>query len=510
GLKEKYEVHHGIRIQDNALIAASALSDRYITDRFLPDKAIDLLDEAASSIKIESESKPETLDTLTRKITQLQIEKQALSKEKGPEAKDKVKDIEGTLKNLKEDAQTLEHKWLEQKELMAKMHRLREEMDGLKIKLEDAEREVRLDEAAKLKYGELPQKQKELSELEKKWGEIKPEDRLLKEEVDEEDIAAVVSRWTGIPVQKLVSGEKEKLAHLEADLARRVVGQEAALKAVANAVRRARAGIAEKNRPLAVFLFLGPTGVGKTETAKALAESLFSDEKAIVRLDMSEFSERHTVARLIGAPPGYVGFEVGGELTEKVRRHPYAVVLLDEIEKSHHDIFNLFLQIFDEGRLTDGHGRLTNFKNTIIIMTSNLGGDILQAEQKSSAQKQREIWELVKATFPPEFLNRLDQTIMYEPLTPEQMTAIVDKELAKVQLRLQEQGITLIVSPQAKTYLAKTGSDPAFGARPLKRLIQTSILDDVALKITEGRLKEGVTIRVDLDKTGKTLQVLER
>ena len=481
GLKEKYEVHHGIRITDAATIAAATLSNRYITDRFLPDKAIDLLDEAASAIKIEAQSKPEKLDTLERKITQLEIEKRAVGK-------DKSADINKQLSELTEQAKEITSRWQNQKDAISKTNQLREEIDHLKASLIDAEREVRLEEAAKIKYGTLPEKQKQLAKLEQQVASMSPEERLLKEEVTQEDIALVVSRWTGIPVIKLSRNESEKFTNLEVELAKRVIGQKIALKAIADAVRRSRSGLAEGDKPTAVFLFMGPTGVGKTETAKALAQLLFNDEKALIRIDMSEYGESHTIARLVGAPPGYVGFEQGGQLTEAVRRKPYSVVLFDEIEKAHHDVFNVFLQIFDDGRLTDGKGHVVDFKNTIIIMTSNLGGQL---------KDETSVWDLLKTKFPPEFLNRIDQIILYERLSPEEIVSIVDLELEKVATRLQDQNITLTVSKAAKKTLSEQGYDETFGARPLKRLIQAKVVDPIAFEITSGKLQPGGKVTVD-------------
>ena len=481
GLKEKYEVHHGIGIQDEALIAAATLSDRYITDRFLPDKAIDLVDEATSALKIESQSKPEKLDTLERKITQLQIERQAISKEKGDANKQKLTSLQKQIADLKEQAQDLSLKWKQQKEQIENLNKLREEIDQLKLSLEKAEQEIKLDQAAKIKYGTLPEKQKALKKLEANWQKTLPEHRLLKEVVSPEDIAGVVSRWTNIPVNKLVRSEIEKLTQLEDELAKRVVGQKVALKAVADAVRRSRSGMAEEGKPTAVFLFLGPTGVGKTETAKALSQVLFDDEKALLRFDMSEYGEKHTVARLIGSPPGYVGHDQGGQLTEAVRRKPYSVILFDEIEKAHADIYSIFLQIFDDGRLTDGKGRTVDFRNSVIIMTSNLGGKLLQ-EKKDPKSTQDQIWQIIKDKFPPEFINRLDQTIIFETLNEAEIVKVVDLELAKVIKRLAGQNIQLTVADEVKKQLAQKGYDPSYGARPLKRLIQTTIVDPLALK----------------------------
>lgn len=504
GIKEKYEVHHGIRISDDAILAAVRLSTRYIPDRFLPDKAIDLIDEAASALKIETESMPAALDELKRKITQLEIEKQALKREKDGETKNKVNRLEEQVNRLKKEADGMQIKWDMQRKLISRIRKNREEIEKLRGELERAEREVNLEKAAEIKYGKLPKLEKKVKELDGEWKKIPDNDKVLREQVEEEDIAQIVSRWTGIPVVKLVGGEQEKLVHLEAELGKRVIGQDEALKAVANAVRRSRAGIKEEGKPIAVFLFLGPTGVGKTETAKALAESLFADENSLIRIDMSEYSEKHSVARLIGAPPGYVGFEEGGQLTEAVRRRPYSVLLFDEIEKAHPQIFNIFLQIFDEGRLTDGKGRVVNFKNTVIIMTSNLGGEIWKEENKEDKEKRRygkeaekKLGDILRRTFKPEFLNRIDQIVLYEPLTEKQLTKIVDIELSKVQNRLMEQQIKLEVSEEAKKYLAKTGYDPVFGARPLKRLIQDEILDPLALMMIEGKVKTGEKVKVN-------------
>lgn len=504
GIKEKYEVHHGIRITDDALIAAAKLSSRYISDRFLPDKAIDLVDEAASSLRIETESMPAELDLKKRKITQLEIELAGLKREKGESVKQKRRDLEEKLKVLKEEVKDLEKAWEEQKDILKDIQATRKEIDQLKIELEKYEREVNLEKAAEIKYGKLPELEKKLRGLESKWGSIPEDKRLLREEVTEEDIAAVVSRWTGIPVTKLLASEAEKLVHLEDELAKRVVGQEEGIKEVARAIRRNRAGLSEGRGPIGTFLFLGPTGVGKTETAKALAENLMGDENALVRIDMSEYQEEHTVARLIGAPPGYVGYEEGGQLTEAVRRRPYTVILLDEIEKAHQNIFNLLLQVFDEGRLTDGKGRVVNFKNTIIIMTSNLGSNIIREKAgRDAKQLQEEIDRLLNQTFKPEFLNRLDAVVIYKPLTPEVLRKIVDIQIEKIRKRLAEQGIALTVSEKAKEYLAKKGYDPVFGARPLKRLIDDEILDEVSFMIIEGKLKKGDSIEVEAGKENK-------
>lgn len=498
GLKEKYELHHGIHIEDDALVAAAELSDRYLSDRFLPDKAIDLIDEAASALKIETESEPEQLDKLNRHITQLEIEQKALAKDRDGASSAKLKELERQVTDAKENQRTINSRWQEQKKLLDQHREIRNRIDVAKAALEKAERDIDLDAAAKIKYGDIPELQKELGEAEKKWQQIPAEERLIKQEVSGDDIAMVVSRWTGIPTTKLLKTESDKLIHLEQLLGERVIGQKEALTAVANAVRRSRVGIAEENRPLATFLFLGPTGVGKTETAKALADTLFDNEKAIIRLDMSEYSERHTVARLIGAPPGYVGYEEGGQLTEQVRRHPYSIVLFDEIEKAHPQIFTLFLQIFDEGRLTDGQGRTVNFTNTVIIMTSNLGAKILEEHHEHIDQQvKQELWRLIEKTFPPEFINRLDQVIMFEPLTKDEIIQIVDMQLKRTIDRLRKQQIEVVVTQAAKEHLAQVGYDPIYGARPIKRLIQSEILDPIAMKMLENPL-ENRMITVDL------------
>jgi ATP-dependent Clp protease ATP-binding subunit ClpB len=506
GLKEKYEAHHGIRIRDDALVSAAQLSDRYISDRFLPDKAIDLVDEAASGLKIQAESQPEQLDKLNRKITQLEIEKKALQKEKNGDAKNKLSGVEEQLANLKEEQKTLSKQWESQQKLLANLKGLRNDIDQKKAALERAERDVNLDEAAKIKYGDIPSLTQKLAQAQKEWDAIPENTRLVKQEVGSEDIAAVVSRWTGVPVTRLLESETKKLTHLEEELGKRVIGQETALKAVANAVRRSRSGIADVSRPIATFLFLGPTGVGKTETAKALAQLLFDNERSIIRTDMSEYSQEHTVARLIGAPPGYIGYDQGGQLTEAVRRKPYSVLLFDEIEKAHPQILNLFLQIFDEGHLTDGQGRTVNFKNTIIILTSNLGAKLLQeAGEHIDESTQQRVSELIRNTLPPEFINRLDQIIIYEPLKASELEKIVDIQLASVKKRLQDKGITLEISKKASAYLARVGYDPIYGARPLKRLIQTEILDPLALMILEDDLG-GKTIQVDATDTKLVLK----
>ncbi len=499
GIKEKYEIHHGIKISDDALIAAVELSLRYITDRFLPDKAIDLIDEAAAGAKIELDSLPAELDQIKRKITQLEIELQALKKEKG---------LEGRKKALKEEKENLEKKlvqltkyWEEQRKIISQLQKYRLEADKLRSELEKAEREALLERAAEIKYGQIPQTTQKLKELEKQWQAIPEEKRLLREQVTAEDIAKVVSRWTGIPVTRLLTSESERLAKLEQELKKRVLGQDLALKKIANAIRRGRTGLAEENRPLGSFLFLGPTGVGKTETAKALAEALFNDEKAMIRLDMSEYQESHTVARLIGAPPGYIGFEEGGQLTETVRRKPYSVVLFDEIEKAHPQVFNVFLQILDEGRLTDGRGRTVNFKNTIIILTSNLGSEIFR-EKLSPSQREEKITKLLSQFFRPEFLNRLDSIILYEPLNQETLKEIVKMQLEKVKSRLKKQKVLLETTPALENYLLTVGYDEVYGARPLRRATEEFVIDEIALQMIEGKIKPGEKVIADY-KNGK-------
>ncbi|HEX8923403.1 MAG TPA: AAA family ATPase [Patescibacteria group bacterium] len=480
GLKEKYEIHHGIRITDAALVAAARLSDRYIRDRFLPDKAIDLIDEAASGLRIEMESAPAAIDNLERRTRQLEIEEKALSKEKTEEAEARLATVREELAAEKEDLKEMQVKWRQQKEILQKVKTQKEDLDKLKYRLETAERNLELDKAAEIKYGEIPEVQKKLSAAEKEWNEVGEDDRLIKQQVEADDVAKVVSRWTGIPVNRMLKSESEKLKNLEGIMKMRVVGQNKAVEAVANAVRRSRLHLDEANRPVATFLFLGPTGVGKTETAKALAEQLFNDEKALIRIDMSEYSEQHTVARLIGAPPGYVGYEEGGQLTEAVRRHPYSVVLLDEIEKAHPLIFNIFLQVFDEGRLTDGKGRTVDFTNTVIIMTSNLGAEVIQSyEGKDQEKMELEVMDLVRHSFKPEFLNRLDQIIVFKKLDEDQLEKIVENQLQIISERLKDQNIVLTVTEKAKKWLAHKGYDPIFGARPLKRLIQSEILDQM-------------------------------
>ena len=506
GIKDKYELHHGIRITDDALIAAATLSSRYITNRFLPDKAIDLIDEAAASIRIETESMPSDLDLMKRELTRLEIERTALKRERTKEAEDKIRVIEEKIKRLKEDIASFEERWRSQKEIIEKIRKVRLEIDKLRLELEKSEREVNLEKAAEIKYGKLPELEAKLKELEEKWNRIPQEEKVLREEVGEEDIAKVVSRITGIPLGKLLSAESEKLLHLEEELKKRVIGQDEALHLVANAIRRSRSGLREGRRPIGSFLFLGPTGVGKTETAKALAEAIFNDEDAIVRIDMGEYQEAHSVSRLIGAPPGYVGFEEGGQLTEAVRRHPYSLVLLDEVEKAHPQVFNVLLQVLDDGRLTDGKGITVDFKNTIIVMTSNLGSDLIsQNKNKKWEEVKSEVEKMLFQFFRPEFINRIDKVIIFKPLDEKIMFDIAKNQLEKASQILSSQGIDLIYDKKVIDYLAKKGFDPVFGARPLRRLIEEELLDEVSLLIIEGKIGSGT--KLELLVTGQKLSL---
>jgi len=496
GLKERYEAHHGVKIKDSALVAAATLSHRYITDRFLPDKAIDLIDEAAARIRMEIDSRPTEVDEIERKIMQLEIERQALKKEKDEASKERLEKLEKELAELKEEADKLKAHWQKEKEIIQRIGRIKREIETTREESIRAEREGNLERAAELRYGKLIQLEKELQEENKKLAELQKKGKMLKEEVEEEDIAEIVSEWRGIPLTRLLEGEKEKLTKMEERIKTRVVGQDEAVHAVSNAIRRARAGLQDPNRPLGSFIFLGPTGVGKTELAKALAEFLFDDENALLRFDMSEYMERHTVSRLIGAPPGYVGYEEGGQLTERVRRQPYSVILFDEIEKAHPDVFNILLQILDDGRLTDSQGRTVDFKNTVIIMTSNIGSRWI--EELSDREKIRQkIREALRSHFRPEFLNRIDEIIVFNRLTQEDIKKIVDIQMGLVQKRLSEKKIEIFLTPKAKEFLAERGYDPVFGARPLKRIIQREVLDPLAMKILEGEFQEGDRIKVD-------------
>ncbi len=496
GLKERYEVHHGVRIQDAAIVAAAVLSDRYISDRFLPDKAVDLIDEAASRLKMELDSMPTEIDVLERQIMQLEMERTALKKEKDAASKERLAKLEKDLADTRENSDRLKAQWLKEKEEIGKSQKLAEQIEQSKTELEQAQRRGDLQRASEIQYGKLPELQRQLDEAVQKQAGDSAAPTLLTEEVTEEDIAKVVASWTGIPVSRLQEGERAKLVKMEERLAERVVGQENAIKAVSNAVRRARAGLQDENRPIGSFLFLGPTGVGKTELSKALAEFLFDDENAIVRLDMSEYMEKHTVARLIGAPPGYVGYEEGGQLSEAVRRKPYSVVLFDEVEKAHQDVFNVLLQVLDDGRITDGQGRTVDFKNTVIILTSNIGSQYIMEDLEKS-ERNRRVQEALRGHFRPEFLNRIDEIIIFDRLDDRQITHIVDIQLQRLLARLGKQNLALTLTDAAKQLLAKEGYDPAYGARPLKRVIQREILDPLSLEILDGKFGPGDRITAD-------------
>jgi ATP-dependent Clp protease ATP-binding subunit ClpB len=502
GLKERYEVHHGVRIQDAALVAAATLSHRYITDRFLPDKAIDLVDEAASRIKMELDSKPTELDQLDRQILQLEIERTSLAKEKDAASKERLKMIDREIANLKEKSNALTVQWQNEKTAVNAVSIVQQQLEQAKIELEKAQRAGDLTKSAEIQYGRIPDLEKKLADIEKQSTLNPQRSTLLRQEVTDEDIARVVASWTGIPVTRMLETERQKLVKMEERLQLRVVGQKEALTAVANAVRRSRSGLQEPNRPIGSFIFLGPTGVGKTETARALAEFLFDDENAMIRIDMSEYMEKHTVSRLIGAPPGYVGYEEGGQLSEAVRRRPYSVVLFDEIEKAHHDVFNVLLQVLDDGRLTDGQGRTVDFKNTIVIMTSNIGSPVIQEfytagklNPKDHAEMEKLVQTELKTHFRPEFLNRVDDIIIFHSLDESQISRIVDIQLERLAKRLAQQNLTLDVDKSAKTFLAKEGYDPQFGARPLKRAIQEHLLDPLATKLLEGEFRPGQRIK---------------
>ena len=493
GLKEKYELHHGVRITDAAIVAAATLSHRYISDRFLPDKAIDLMDEAASRLRMEVESKPEEIEALDRRIIQLKIEREALKKETDAASKDRLSKLEKELADLEQESAALTQRWQAEKEKIQAEARLKEQLDQARLELEQAQRRSDLTRAGELSYGVIPQLEKQLADA-----QAASQGAMLREEVTAQDIAGVVSRWTGIPVDKMLEGEREKLIHMEEALGRRVIGQAHAISAVSRAVRRARAGLKDPNRPLGSFLFLGPTGVGKTELTKALAGFLFDDDTAMVRIDMSEFMEKHSVARLIGAPPGYVGYEEGGVLTEAVRRRPYQVVLFDEIEKAHHDVFNVLLQVLDDGRLTDGQGHTVDFSNTLIILTSNLGSQFLSslAEGENVESVEPQVMEVVRAHFRPEFLNRLDEIILFHRLGLEHMGPIVDIQVARLQQLLADRKITLELSEEARAWLGRVGYDPVYGARPLKRTVQRHLQDPLADMILKGEVGDGATVRI--------------
>jgi len=496
GLKERYEVHHGVRIKDEALVAAATLSTRYITSRFLPDKAIDLVDEAASRLKMELDSRPTELDKLERKLLQLSIERQALQREDDPASVERRQKLEKEIADLTAERDAMRARWESERKDIQELRLLKQQIEELKIEEARYEREGNLNKAAEIKYGRIPEAQRKLKEISDRMEAKRGEVSLLREEVSEEDIAAVVSSWTGIPVSKMLSSELQKYLELEKVLEKRVVGQDLAVQAVADAIRRNKAGLSDAARPLGSFLFLGPTGVGKTELAKTLAEFLFNEEKALTRIDMSEYGEKHTVSRLIGAPPGYVGYEQGGQLTEAVRRRPYSVVLFDEIEKAHPDVFNVFLQILDDGRLTDGQGRVVDFRNVIIIMTSNLGSDLI-LNATSTEEIRGALQELLKASFRPEFLNRIDETVIFNRLGQAEIHKIVDIQLNRLAQRLEDRKIRLTVTEAARAFLAERGYDPLYGARPLKRTIQAELENPLAREIIAGRYKEGSEVIVD-------------
>jgi ATP-dependent Clp protease ATP-binding subunit ClpB len=506
GLKERYEVHHGVRIQDSALVAAATLSSRYIADRFLPDKAIDLMDEAASRLRIEIDSLPTEIDQVERKLIQLEIERQALKKEKDKASKERLAKVERETAELKEQSAGMKAHWQQEKDAIQKIRSTKEQIEQARFQIDAATRRGELGRASELQYGTLPQLEKQLVAENERLAQLQSKVKMLKEEVDAEDVAEVVAKWTGIPVSRLLEGEMQKLLHVEDRLRERVVGQEEALLLVANAVRRARAGLGDPRRPVGSFLFMGPTGVGKTELARALAEFLFNDEHALVRLDMSEYMEKHTVARLVGAPPGYVGYDEGGQLTEAVRRRPYAVILFDEIEKAHPDVFNALLQVLDDGRLTDGKGRTVDFRNTVVIMTSNVGSDLIQESSRRGEDDERlkdKLMDVLRHTFRPEFLNRVDETVVFKSLGKDEIERIVEIQLKDLRKRLAERKLQLEVTPEAKARLAERGYDPAFGARPLKRTIQRMIENPLAVEVLAGRFGEGDTIVVEPD--GETL-----
>ncbi|MGQ9470523.1 MAG: ATP-dependent chaperone ClpB [Candidatus Aminicenantales bacterium] len=505
GLKEKYELHHGVKIKDSALVAAAMLSHRYISGRYLPDKAIDLVDEAAARIRVEIDSMPEEIDELDRRIRQLEVERQALKKEKDEASKERLEKIQKELEELKEKSDALKGKWLKEKELIQAMNRLKEQVDSLKIEEQNAERRGDLERVAEIRYGRLIELRKEIDRLTAELAELEKKGKIIKEEVDEEDIAEVVSKWTGIPVSKMLEGEVDKLIRMEEKLSQRVVGQDHALQAVADTVRRARAGLQDSARPIGSFLFMGPTGVGKTELARALAEFLFDDERAMVRLDMSEYMEKHTVSRLIGAPPGYVGYEEGGQLTEAIKRRPYSIILLDEVEKAHPDVFNILLQILDDGRLTDGKGRTVDFRNTIIIMTSNLGSHVIKEFSQDYEMMEKEVRKILEQSFRPEFLNRIDEVVIFKPLSKGVILKIVDIQLNLLQARLAEKKIKLEPTQKAKEVLAERGFDSVYGARPLKRTIQQLVQNPLAQRLLQGEFKEGDVIVVDVGEKAELI-----
>ena len=501
GLKEKYEIHHGVRIKDSAIVAAATLSHRYIADRFLPDKAIDLIDECASKLRIEIDSMPAEIDEIQRKITQSEIERQALKKETDLVSKGRLKKLEAELTDLHDELTRMKGHWQNEKDLIQTIRKIKEDQEQLSTEAQQAEREGNLARVAEIRYGKALELEKQLEEANQKLSELQQTSKMLKEEVDDEDVAEVVSRWTGIPVTKMLEGERDKLVHMEDRLHRRVIGQEEAVTAVSNAVRRARSGLQDPNRPIGSFIFMGPTGVGKTELAKALAEFIFDSEQAIVRIDMSEYMEKHSVARLIGAPPGYVGYEEGGYLTEAVRRRPYAVVLFDEIEKAHPEVFNVMLQILDDGRMTDGQGRTVDFKNTIVIMTSNVGSQWIQelAASDRTAMENR-VTEALRASFKPEFLNRIDEIIIFQSLTEDDILKIVDIQVDTLGRRLAGKNIELILADGSKALIASKGYDPVYGARPLKRVIQQLIENPLSLEILEGKIPDGARVSAEAEE----------
>ncbi|HLO01037.1 MAG TPA: ATP-dependent chaperone ClpB [Pyrinomonadaceae bacterium] len=507
GLKERYEVHHGVRIKDSAIVAAATLSNRYITDRFLPDKAIDLIDEAASRLRIEIDSLPQEIDQLEREILQLEIERQALQREEDERSKARLHEIEQRIADLRERSSGMKAKWQSEKEAIERMRKAKAELEQLKLQLDQVRNAGDLARASEIQYGQIPELERRLSAEQEKLVELQKDGVMLKEEVDEEDVAEVVAKWTGIPVSRMLEGEMQKLITMEERLSKRVIGQDEALKAVADAVRRARAGLQDPNRPIGSFIFLGPTGVGKTETARALAEFLFDDEHAMIRLDMSEYMEKHAVARMIGAPPGYVGYEEGGQLTEAIRRRPYAVVLFDEIEKAHPDVFNVLLQILDDGRLTDAKGRTVDFKNTVLIMTSNLGSREIQDAEGDEKEVRDTVLQELRASFKPEFLNRIDDIVIFHQLSREQIGKIIDVQLSRLRATLAERNITLVLDDSARQLLAREGYDPNYGARPLKRAIQTLVQNPLAVKLLSGEIVPGQTVSVSANGDQMELKI---
>ena len=501
GLKEKYEVHHGVRIKDSAIVAAATLSHRYIADRFLPDKAIDLIDECASKLRIEIDSMPAEIDEIQRKITQSEIERQALKKETDPASKERLQKLEAELADMNDDMLKMKGHWQNEKDLIQTIRKIKEDQEHLSTEAQVAERDGNLARVAELRYGDALKLEKQLEEANQKLSELQQSSKMLKEEVDDEDVAEVVSRWTGIPVSKMLEGEKDKLVHMEDRLHHRVIGQDEAVSAVSNAVRRARSGLQDPNRPIGSFIFMGPTGVGKTELAKALAEFIFDSEQAIVRIDMSEYMEKHSVARLIGAPPGYVGYEEGGYLTEAVRRRPYSVILFDEIEKAHPEVFNVMLQILDDGRMTDGQGRTVDFKNTIVIMTSNVGSQWIQELSASDREEmESRVTEALRSSFKPEFLNRIDEIIIFQSLAADEILKIVDIQIRRLGQRLADKNIELILSDGSKAFIAQKGYDPVYGARPLKRVIQQYIENPLSLEILDGKIADGARVEAEVEE----------